>query len=372
MRKYIINLLFLSPLFAVGQHNVSFELEGRNVKDTKKVYILHYSFDDNTQVVDSAMVRNGRFSLKKEFTGTAYTGILFRERFEAQQRNPKDFWFYLSPGKTVVDFSSKPKVIDGGEQTQTYMEYVKDMEASKAVFSSTAYLSEKAKADSLTAEAEKRQIELLTKFGTPQEGSINTKIQFIKDNPNNQLSVLFLESLAGGKPDVAMIKPLLAGLSAELKATNRMKRLQGLLKGMELVVGAKAVDFEQPDVNGNPVSLSDFKGKYLLVDFWASWCVPCRQENPNLVAAYHKYKSKNLEILGVSLDNKKESWERAIMADNLTWIQVSDLKGWANEAAEIYAIRAVPSNILIDPNGIIIAKNLRGEALDAALSKLIK
>src|SRR5690606_6145175 len=367
MRKYIINLLFLSPLFAVGQNITSFELEGHNIKETKKVYILHYSFDDNAQIIDSAIVTNGRFSLKREFAGTAYTGILFRERFEAQHRNPKDFWFYMSPGKTVVDFSSKPKVIDGGEQTRTYMQYLKDMEESKAVFKSSAYLAEKAIADSLMAEAREKQIELLTKYGTPQEGSINTKIQFIKNNPNNQLSVLFLESLAGGKPDVAMIKPLLAGLSADLKATNKAKRLASLLKGMELVVGAKAVDFTQPDLNGKPVSLADFKGKYLLVDFWASWCVPCRQENPNLVAAYNKYKSRNLEILGVSLDNKKESWEKAIIADKLTWIHVSDLKGWLNAAAEIYAIRSVPSNILIDPNGMIIAKDLRGEALDAAL-----
>lgn len=135
-------------------------------------------------------------------------------------------------------------------------------------------------------------------------------------------------------------------------------------------IGTKALDFSQKDVNGKAVSLSSFKGKYVLVDFWASWCGPCRAENPNVVNAYNQYKDKNFTVLGVSLDQEKQSWLQAIAADKLTWTHVSDLQYWSNEVAQLYHIQSIPQNFLIDPNGIIIGKNLRGEELQAKLREL--
>src|SRR5690606_31430035 len=120
-----------------------------------------------------------------------------------------------------------------------------------------------------------------------------------------------------------------------------------------------------------PVKLSDHKGKYLLVDFWASWCGPCRRENPNLVKAWQKYKDKGFDVFGVSLDRKKENWVKAIKDDQLTWTQVSDLKFWNSEAAKLYGVRAIPSNVLLSPDGTIIAKNLTGEALHSKLEQLL-
>lgn len=136
-------------------------------------------------------------------------------------------------------------------------------------------------------------------------------------------------------------------------------------------IGSEAIEFTQTDTEGKKVSLSSFRGKYVLVDFWASWCRPCREENPNVVRAYNKYKDKNFTVLGVSLDQNKAPWLKAIKNDNLAWTQVSDLKGWNNEAAAKYNIQSIPQNFLIDPAGKIIAKNLRGDVLNSKLSEIL-
>lgn len=138
-------------------------------------------------------------------------------------------------------------------------------------------------------------------------------------------------------------------------------------------IGSLATDFTQNDTLGNPVSLSSFRGKYVLIDFWASWCGPCRQENPNVVQNFQKFKDKNFTVLGVSLDRpgQKDKWLQAIHADNLTWTHVSDLQFWNNAVAQQYRIQSIPQNLLIDPNGKIVAKNLRGEGLESKLCEVL-
>ncbi|HWV68066.1 TlpA disulfide reductase family protein [Chitinophaga sp.] len=163
-------------------------------------------------------------------------------------------------------------------------------------------------------------------------------------------------------------------LSASAKENGPAKRLAYSIRVNKLTgIGSMAPDFTQNDTLGKPVSLKDFRGKYVLVDFWASWCVPCRGENPNVVAAFNKYNSKNFTVLGVSLDQPtgKEKWLNAIHQDNLTWTHVSDLKFWNNAVAKQYDIRSIPSNLLIDPSGKIIAKDLHGDELEKKLAEVL-
>jgi peroxiredoxin len=199
---------------------------------------------------------------------------------------------------------------------------------------------------------------------------------FIKKHPSSIVSAWAMTRFLIFDPEDALaMRTLYNKLSPALYKTSYGKQIKERLAiGRMLAVGQPAPGFTQNDTSGNPISLKDFKGKYVLVDFWASWCGPCRAENPNVVAAYNKYNGKNFTILSVSLDRPgaKDAWLTAIHKDSLVWTHVSDLKFWDNAVSKLYGVNSVPANFLIDPAGKIVAKDLHDEKLQSTLEDILK
>lgn len=210
-----------------------------------------------------------------------------------------------------------------------------------------------------------------------QYDSISTLIQakidaFISAKPSSYVSPFLLFVTAQVAEDPTRMEQRFKKLDETIRTSGVGKSLANFIEYSKVgAIGTDALEFTQTDVDGKDVSLSQFRGKYVLVDFWASWCRPCRDENPNVVAAYNKFSSKNFTILGVSLDRERDAWIKAIKNDGLVWTQVSDLQFWNNAAAALYRVQGIPQNFLIDPNGKIVGKNLRGAELESKLCALL-
>jgi peroxiredoxin len=330
MKKTIVGLLILLSLSCNENSKAKFSLIG-NTNGIANGTILYLVSNLTNEVIDSAVVENNYFRLQTKLTPTPILTTLHTKNFS----HYRVLWLENSPmtfDATKMDF--KHAIVKGSISENLYQPLSKQVD---------------------TLHGKERQ---------------KLELEFIKLNPSSIVSayILSVYTKSWGKGKTT---ELFDSFSEENKNSVYGKRVAEYIRlSKEPKIGEHFIDFEMADPNGKPRKLSDFKGKIILLEFWASSCSPCRQQNPNLVKTYVKFKPKGFEIFAVSTDQDKKSWLQAIEKDSLIWEHVSDLKGDDNEAALIYGVTGIPDNFLINQNGVILGRNLRGNELNEKLASI--
>lgn len=343
MKSLFLILMFVPFLGFSQSSSKGFEISGNVTGYPDGTSVSFLNQQTNTPE-KQATIEKGKFTIKGQLPEPSFIILIFADQ-------PPAIPLFIDNSKIVIkgDKNNLDDLSITGSKTETeYQEYSKAIKPYEQLFAAGA-------------EKDSRSVAAIQKISE----------DFVKKYPSSYVDPIAIIRIMQTSDNVAAADNLYKIMSQSVKETNLAKYVNEQLAVAKInPIGSEIADFAETDTAGNRVKISSFRGKYVLIDFWASWCRPCRMENPNVVAAFNRYHQKNFTVLGVSLDQAKEAWLNAIKIDGLTWTHISDLKGWNNEVAAQFKITSIPQNILIDPKGVIIAKNLRGDDLNKKLEQL--
>jgi len=363
--KRIFFLFFILPLYVFAQENnvTGFIISG-NVNSLPDNAPVYFAGENENDTLAKTTVLKGSFVLTGKVNNIDGRMLIF------PSLNARLFLFigneHINITASNPDFSD---VLITGSPTQAdYEEFIYQI---KPLGDFVNYYRGQMQ-NAQTQKAHDSAVIMLNAAYNIYQTSIDRFITRRKTSPVASLLLAYSYDIDPNK-DVDLLEKRFAQLDSPAMQNRYAEGVKRVLENSKIgAVGTKALEFTQKDTSGKDVSLSQFRGKYVLLDFWASWCRPCRMENPNVVAAFNEFKNKNFTVVSVSLDQDRGNWINAIKADHLTWTHVSDLQFWSNEVAKMYHVESIPQNYLIDPNGTIIAKNLRGDELREKLNEVLK
>jgi peroxiredoxin len=364
--KNSINLLLVILVLVACTSKPHYTVRGNIAGSDSIMFYLQKRDAGKTVTIDSALSRKGSFTMKGGVVD--YPQMIQLVAGNTRKRTA----FYIENSEITITgsldslFSAK---VTGSKTQDQYNAFIESNKPLSDVYSKLYddyRVARKANNSAQIAAIEKQADSI-------QKEMMKLQIKFVKDNPASYVTPYVLASISSDM-EPQELESAVNGLDTAISDLPLIKSLKERVVAMKAVsVGQKAPDFTMNDPAGNPVSLSSKIGsKLLLIDFWAAWCNPCRQENPNVVKVYNEFHKKGFDVLGVSLDQRKDDWVKAISDDKLTWTHVSDLKYWGNEAAKLYAVSSIPSNFLLDDKGIIIGRNLRGDDLYKKVNEVLK